>query len=229
MGDEPQTSVQNLTTLARPNVEDIRGATEAQEELPFSPSFRTTGLDAQGVSAKSFSGVSLDEVIVLEVFAGTARLTRAIRDAGLSAMAIEKDKTRTQSVHIAQYDLNDPDQLHALSDFIRRHHERILWAHFAPSCGTASRARGRPLPKLERMGIKVPRPLRSDKQPSGLDGLTGLDKVKAETVNITYDSTCTLIRLCSSLAIAVSLKIPRILCFGRLRQSKISFKRCLDA
>ena len=93
-----------MTTLAEPNVEDIKGATEAQEELSFSPSFRTTGFDAQGVSGKSFSGVSLDEVIVLEVFAGTARLTRAIRDAGLSAMAIDKDKTRTQSVHIAQYD-----------------------------------------------------------------------------------------------------------------------------
>ena len=61
---------------------------------------------------------------------------------------------------------------------------QILWAHFAPSCGTASRARGSPLPKL---GVKVPQPLRSDAQPMGIDGLTDLDKIKAETANITYD------------------------------------------
>ena len=53
----------------------------------------------------------LDEVMVLEIFAGTARLTRAIRDIGMAAMAVDKDSTRAQSVHVACYDLNDPDQL----------------------------------------------------------------------------------------------------------------------
>ena len=101
---------------------------------------------------KRFDGFRLDEVMVLEIFAGTARLTRAVRDAGMSAMAIDKDSQRAQSVHIASYDLNEPDQLHALCDFIGKHHQLILWAHFAPSCGTASRARGKPLPKLEKNG-----------------------------------------------------------------------------
>eukprot|EP00435_Cladocopium_sp_Y103_P069221 s1948_g32.t3 len=160
------------------------------------------------VGGKTFAGVNLHEVMVLEIFAGTARLTRAIRDAGMSAMAVDKDNKRAQSVHIANYDLNDPDQLAALCDFIRKHQHLILWAHFAPSCGTASRARGRPLPKLARLGVKVPQPLRSDRQPLGLDGLTGHDKMKAETANITYDSTCDLIYLCESLGIAVSLENP---------------------
>lgn len=153
---------------------------------------------------------------MLEIFAGTGRLTRAIRDLGMSAMAVDKDKSRAQSVHVACYDLNDPDQLLALCDFIEKHHEKILWAHFAPSCGTASRARGRPLPKLERLGLKVPKPLRSDLQPMGLDGLTGTDKVKAETANITYESTCILIRLCHRLAIAVSLENPENSIFWKI-------------
>ena len=58
------------------------------------------------------------------------------------------------------------------------------------------------------MGIKVPKPLRSDHQPGGIDGLSDLDKIKAKTANITYDSTCVLIRLCHSLSIAVSLENP---------------------
>ena len=71
----------------------------------------STSDNAEGVSAKSLTGCSLDEVIVLEIFAGTGRLTRAIRDLGMSAMAVDKDKSRAQSVHVACYDLNEPDQL----------------------------------------------------------------------------------------------------------------------
>ena len=158
---------------------------------------------------KRLDGFRLDEVMVLEIFAGTARLSRAVRDVGMSAMAIDKDSQRAQSVHIAAYDLNEPDQVAALSDFIGKHSHIILWAHFAPSCGTASRARGRPLPKLAKMGIKVPQPLRSDSKPMGMDGLSGLDKIKAECANITYESTCELMRLCIRLGIAVSLENPK--------------------
>ena len=80
---------------------------------------------------------------MLEVFAGTARLTRSVRDAGLGAMAIDKDRSRrAQSVHVAQYDLNVPDQLQALCDFTK------VGAH--------------------GMGIKVSKPLRSDHQPGGI-------------------------------------------------------------
>ena len=143
---------------------------------------------------------------MLEIFAGTARFTLAIRDIGMAAMAADKYSTRVQSVHVACYDLNNPDQLQGLCDFISKHHHQVLWAHFAPSWGAASRARGRPLPKLAHMGIKVPRTLRSDKQRLGLDGLAGTDKIKAETANMTYDSTCLLVRLCQSYTIAVSLK-----------------------
>jgi len=164
---------------------------------------------------KRLDGFRLDEVMVLEIFAGTARLSRAVRDVGMSAMAVDKDSQRAQSVHIATYDLNEPDQVAALSDFIVKHSHIILWAHFAPSCGTASRARGRPLPKLAKMGIKVPQPLRSDSQPMGMDGLSGLDKIKAECANITYENTCELMRLCIELGIAVSLENPRIPFFGR--------------
>ena len=167
---------------------------------------------------RSFAGKSLDEITVLEIFAGTARLTRAIRDLGMSAMAVDKDSSRAQSVHVACFDLNDPDQLQALCVFIEKHQHQILWAHFAPSCGTASKARGRPLPKLAKMGIRVPQPLRSDERPLGLDGLTGLDKVKAETANITYESTCALIRLCHLLGIAVSVENPEKSLFCKIPQ-----------
>ena len=111
----------------------------------------------------------------------------------MPAMAVDKEKSCAQSVHVACYNLNAPDRLLVLR---------------VPSCGTASRARGQPLPKLERLGANVPKPLRSALQPMGLDGLARTDKVKAETANNTYESKCILIRLCHRLAIAVSLASP---------------------
>ena len=206
---------------------------EAQEEPASKTPCDVAGMDngekaqqehykanIEGCGIRSFTGNSLDEIMVLEIFAGTARLTRAVKDLGMAAMAVDKDNSRAQSVHVACYDLNEPDQLQALCDFVERHHHQILWAHFAPSCGTASRARGRPLPKLAKMGIKVPQPLRSDQKPLGLDGLTGIDKIKAETANITYESTCVLIRLCHRFNIAVSVENPENSLFWKIPQIK---------
>ena len=67
-----------------------------------------------------FTGVRLNEVMVLECFSGTGRLTRAVKDLGMAAMAVDKDSKRAQSVHVANYDLNDPDQVAALSHFIKK-------------------------------------------------------------------------------------------------------------
>ena len=212
------------------DVQDIQ-TKEAQEEPASKTPCDVAGMDngeqaqqehykanIEGCGIRSFTGNSLDEIMVLEIFAGTARLTRAVKDLGMAAMAVDKDNSRAQSVHVACYDLNEPDQLQALCDFVERHHHQILWAHFAPSCGTASRARGRPLPKLAKMGIKVPQPLRSDQKPLGLDGLTGIDKIKAETANITYESTCVLIRLCHRFNIAVSVENPENSLFWKIPQ-----------
>ena len=157
---------------------------------------------------RDFSGKSLDSIMVIEIFAGTARLTRAVRDIGLSGLAVDTDSNRAQNVHIANYDLNDPAQFQALCELVQKHHDQILWVHFAPACGTASRARGRPLPKLQKLGVKVPQPLRSDEQPMGLDGLGGLDKVKTETANITYENMCLLARICHGFQIAISIENP---------------------
>ena len=104
------------TVVSSSDVEDTLDL-KTQDESPIGGKTSTSD-NAEGVSAKSLTGCSLDEVIVLEIFAGTGRLTRAIRDLGMSAMAVDKDKSRAQSVHVACYDLNEPDQLLALCDFI---------------------------------------------------------------------------------------------------------------
>ena len=85
---------------------------------------------------ESFRTLNLSDVLVLEIFAGSARLTAAIRDAGMAGVAVDHDKSRSSGPHIALYDLNDQSQFDALVEFIRLEKHRIIWVHFAPSCGT---------------------------------------------------------------------------------------------
>ena len=69
-------------------------------------------------------------------------------------------------------ELADPEQLESLLQYIRKYAVAI-W--IAPSCGTASRARERPMPGR----MRGPLPLSLDR-PDQLDGLSGVDKIKVE-------------------------------------------------
>ena len=159
-------------------------------------------------SGESFLASHLSDVLVIEIFAGSARLTSAIRDAGMAGVAVDHDKSRSTGPHIALYDLNDRSQFDALVDFIRMERHRIIWVHFAPSCGTASRARERPLKSWEQKGFKIPKPLRSDEFPLGVPGLQGIDKQRTETANITYSRTAELAKMLNQWDITVSIENP---------------------
>lgn len=54
-------------------------------------------------SEKRFQDVDVSKILVIEVFAGTGRLTSALRDRGFRTMAVDRDKTRSKQVHIVQY------------------------------------------------------------------------------------------------------------------------------
>ena len=155
-----------------------------------------------------FCALNLTDVLVIEIFAGSARLTAAIRDAGMSGVAVDHDKSRSTGPHIALYDLNNRSQFDALVEFTSLEKHRIIWVHFAPSCGTASRARERPLKSLEKKGYRIPKPLRSDEFPLGVPGLQGTDKHRTETANITYSRTAELATMLDKWGITISIENP---------------------
>ena len=43
---------------------------------------------------ETFRTLNLSDVLVIEIFAGSARLTAAIRDAGMQGIAVDHDKSR---------------------------------------------------------------------------------------------------------------------------------------
>ena len=153
-----------------------------------------------------FAGKPLSSLVILEIFAGSARLPKACNGAGMTSIAVDKTTERSQGVHILLCDLTDEMQYETLVTTLELQREHLVWGHFAPACGTASRAREKPAPHLESKGISVPKPCRSEEYPYGLPGLTGTNKIRTEAANLVYRATCRLIRVLVTWQVVCSLE-----------------------
>ena len=156
----------------------------------------------------SFTGLQISDLLFVEVFAGTARLSKHAREAGFRVLPVDKTTARSSQIYIAQYDLTDPDQFEALMQVLESEKHRTAAVHLAPACGTASRAREKKLTKWARKGFKVPVPLRSAQKPMGVDNLTGLDKLRTELANQVYEATALLVSFCVKEGILCSVENP---------------------
>ena len=144
--------------------------------------------DNSPTTGQKFHNKLLSDLNFIEICAGSARLTRAARDAGFNGMAIDHSSQRSCGIDICIFELEDPAQVTELCHFVESEANNIAAIWIAPSCGTASKARERKLPQLQQLGIAVPVPLRSVQQPDQLDGLDGTDKLKVEKANLLYDA-----------------------------------------
>ena len=145
--------------------------------------------------------------IILEIFAGSARLSKACRKLGFEAVAVDQTKDRSEQFPIFQIDVTDSRSLNDLESFIDVEKDAILHAHFAPSCGTASRARGRPIPgEHPKAG---PQPLRSEVFPDGLPDLSCRDQERVDKANSSYSATVRLIKKLIGHCISVSIENPK--------------------
>ena len=122
-------------------------------------------------------------LLCLELCGGSARLTRALLDRGFECMAIDwhRNGSKPEGPSVL-LDLTTAHAQQLLLSLVAK--KRILFAHCAPPCGTASRARDRPLPaSLQKQGAPCPEPLRSAAYPHGLPHLRGTDRVRVDTAS----------------------------------------------
>ena len=89
-----------------------------------------------------------NSALVLEIFAGSCRLSRTCRDIGFRATAVEKDKQRAENFSIFACDVTKQEDAKQLMDYTEAESDSLVHAHFAPSCGTCSRAREIRVPGL---------------------------------------------------------------------------------
>ena len=158
--------------------------------------------------SRNFSGRKLEDIYVLELFAGTARLTKSMKQKGFQAMAFDKSSKRAEGQTVLEADLSNKDEVESLVSFIQLKANQIAFIHLAPPCGTASRARGKRLPFLRRHGIKEPQPLRSDDFPDCFSWLQGSDKLRTEMANLLYEHTVEIVQAAIELGIAVCIENP---------------------
>ena len=119
------------------------GEQHAPSNLQFSQLRSETSNPVQ-----KFLGLSIDELLVIEICAGSARLTKTCRKLGLRGLAVDNSAERSCGVDIMKLDLTDAAQLQLLLDIISADKDNILMIFMAPPCGTASRARSRPIKAL---------------------------------------------------------------------------------
>ena len=160
-------------------------------------------------TAATKSGVPIAGLLVLELCAGTAGFTAALRNVGFDAVGIDHARCRHRpKAPIVRIDLTSTDGQNLLWRILEQ--GRVFYVHCAPPCGTASRARDKAIPaELRAKGAPSPKPLRSDLFPQGLPTLTGVDLEKVLQANLIYEFIAAFCSKCMDLGIFFSIENPK--------------------
>ena len=131
--------------------------------------------------------------MVIEIFAGSGRVTACLRQMGLSS-AFGTDKVRNKNCvcPLVTVDLTENEDLlwKWLDDPF------VVGVFLAPPCGSASRARQIPLRKKGKLTLRRhgPRPLRTDLHPNGIPFLNSSELCRISLSNKLYHLTAKVVR-----------------------------------
>ena len=157
--------------------------------------------------------------MVIEVFAGTARVTASLRQCGLrNSFGVDKLRIRTCIAPLATVDLCTRQGEELLWQWLELPYVVGIW--MAPPCGSASRARAIPLKKRfgkdgkrSIWGRHGPRPLRSDDCPNGLPNLTNSEMSRISISNQLYFLTAKLVRWATEHGVIFVVENPQFSLF----------------
>ena len=155
------------------------------------------------------SGEDISNAVIIEIFAGTSRVTACLRQIGLrSCFGVDHVKVKNLSGPVSVADLTMPEGVSLLMSWINT--RVVLGIFLAPPCGTASRARAIKLRRgLKRKFQSDPVPLRSDRQPNGVSGLSWLNKFKISKANKLYHLTAQIVKHCVKHGLLVCVENPQ--------------------
>ena len=141
--------------------------------------------------------------LFIEACCGCALLSSCVAKLGFEVMPIDFEGYKHRPfVHVIQLDLRKPETWELLRYVAES--RRPFHVHFAPPCGTASRARDFPM-SMEDHG---PPPLRSEQWPLGFPGLVGVSAAKVNSANQIYLQVCSFCEFLNTLNITWSIENP---------------------
>ena len=123
--------------------------------------------------------------LCVELCAGTAGLSLALRKLGFSVCAVDYAQNRhAAKVPILVADLATESGQRTVDAVLGS--PALFFCHCAPPCGAASRARERHIPAPQLHGLPLPRPLRDATFPEGIPGLPPGDQARVDKANAVY-------------------------------------------
>lgn len=146
---------------------------------------------------------------MIEFFAGVAVLCSVAKQHGM-AQSYGVDKTRSKSVRSSVVTIDLTQQASRDLAELWLNSTLICWAHFAPVCGTASRAR-----EIDTGERNQPRPLRSNDAPDGLPDLSPTERRRVDLANSLYSWACMAFILCVQRGVLATMENPNGSLFWR--------------
>ena len=144
--------------------------------------------------------------IFLELFAGRASFSRAMIQSGFEVVSVDH-KVGHPFAPIVSLDLTTESGRQILQKLL--HHPRLFAIHLGLPCGTASRAREKPIPEeLRAKGVPSPPQLRSAEFPLGMPGLSPLNQAKVDSANMLYSLAIDILLIVLPKNIIVSIENP---------------------
>ena len=151
--------------------------------------------------------VSGEVPCTFELFAGSCKLSKCLKAHGFSAVGVDHKKCKNRVGPCIVMDLSHESS----ARFIEKKVDEgiVYFIPMAPPCGTASRARDKPIPRwLRQQGVPSPPPLRSAEYPSGLPGLKGTDLTRVELANACYATAARIFKYGHSRGVIVFIENP---------------------
>ena len=144
----------------------------------------------------------------MELCAGSAVLSSEAAKRGFQTFAVDHELNRfSPKAKIFQLDLSKAESEQLLSDMY--HTMKPQWTHMGLPCGTASRAREKPVSnKLTSKGAPQPRPLRDQDNLMGLADLSPAEQRRVDGANQVYRAAEGILFIIFMLGLWVSIENP---------------------
>ena len=144
--------------------------------------------------------------LCVEIFAGKASFSRALVQAGFEVLSIDHE-VEGPLRPIVSLDLTTKSGQELLWMILKS--PRLVAIHLGLPCGTASKARDRPISKeLQQLGVPSPAPLRSAAYPLGIPGISGVNATKLAKANELYKLAVEIIRFADERQVVISIENP---------------------
>ncbi|CAE7241857.1 unnamed protein product [Symbiodinium sp. CCMP2592] len=155
-------------------------------KLPLDEQLPNILLDPSA-TLQRLEGQPLSEVVTVEVFCGTGRLSASLRSEGFDAFGVDHVVGKTACCSVLQLDLTCEASIAHLWSILKD--PAVKFIHFAPPCGTASRARDIQFPG-------APPVLRNESHPEGVPDLSEIPALRVQKANMLYKLTLELSSFC---------------------------------